>query len=67
MVRFQAARYVLDQIIGTPTERVEIKGDIDFRSMLADVVINLDGKQNDVVVIDHTQDYADDDEEQDDD
>ena len=50
MVRFQAAKYILDQIIGLPTQRVETKAQIEFESLLADVMVNADGSSDGMVV-----------------
>lgn len=50
MVRFQAAKYVLDQIIGLPTQRVEAKAQIEFESLLADVMVNPDGSEDAMVI-----------------
>lgn len=50
MVRFNAAKYVLDQIIGLPTQRVETKAQIEFESLLADVMVNPDGSTEGSVI-----------------
>ena len=50
MVRFQAAKYVLDQIIGLPTQRVEAKAQIEFESLLADVMVNPDGSEDGMII-----------------
>lgn len=50
MVRFQAAKYILDQIIGLPTQRVEAKAQIEFESLLADVMVNPDGSSDGIVI-----------------
>jgi hypothetical protein len=56
MVRFQAAKYVLDQIIGLPTQRVETKAQSDFESLLADVMVNEDGSEDAMVIdLDETE------------
>lgn len=50
MVRFNAAKYVLDQIIGLPTQRVETKAQIEFESLLADVMVNADGSEDGMII-----------------
>lgn len=50
MVRFNAAKYVLDQIIGLPTQRVEATAQIEFESLLADVMVNPDGSADGMVI-----------------
>lgn len=50
MVRFNAAKYVLDQIIGLPTQRVETKAQIEFESLLADVMVNPDGSEDGMII-----------------
>lgn len=44
LVRFQAAKYVLDQIIGVPVNKVEIEGNVSFKGLLAAVMVNPDGQ-----------------------
>jgi hypothetical protein len=62
MVRFQAAKYVLDQIIGLPTQRIEAKAQSDFESLLADVMVNEDGSEDAMVIdLDETEWEEDDD------
>lgn len=65
MVRFNAAKYVLDQIIGLPTQRVEAKAQTAFESLLADVMVNPDGSSDGMVIDlaegDWEEDDADDD------
>lgn len=55
MVRFQAAKYVLDQVIGLPTQRMEVKGEVEFHSMLADVIVNPDGEMDEVIDLDDSE------------
>lgn len=50
VVRFNAAKYILDQIIGLPTQRVETKAQIEFESLLADVMVNPDGSSDGMVI-----------------
>lgn len=47
LVRFQAAKYVLDQILGMPVNKVEVEGSINIRQFLADVMENPDGTRSD--------------------
>ena len=56
VVRFNAAKYILDQIIGLPTQRVETKAQIEFESLLADVMVNPDGSVDGTVIdLDETE------------
>lgn len=66
LVRFNAAKYVLDQIMGMPTQRQEITTDINVHTFLADVIVNPDG--NEVGQIENIMDavLVDEDDEQDD-
>lgn len=41
-VRLNAATYVLDQIIGKPTNPVEVTGNVALQSLMADVLVNDD-------------------------
>lgn len=73
MVRFNAAKYILDQIIGMPTQRVEVEEGASAAEFMADFLIELDGRQHRViegeVVLNFNEDAEDDedyDEEEDD-
>lgn len=47
LVRFNAAKYVLDQILGQPTQRVEVEQtESEVKRMLAAVMINPDGRED---------------------
>lgn len=45
MVRYKAAEYVLNQIMGMPTQRQEISASVNVQSFLADVMVNPDGSE----------------------
>lgn len=45
MVRYKAAEYVLNQIMGTPTARVEVDQTVNVQGFLADVIRNPDGNE----------------------
>lgn len=68
MVRFQAAKYVLDQIMGIPTAKVEVQGNINVRNFLADLLVNMDGRPAvqdaiDAEIVDDDEDDEDEDDE----
>jgi hypothetical protein len=73
MVRYNAARYILDQIIGMPTQRVEVEEGASAAEFMADFLIELDGRQHKVIEgevklnfnedADDDDDYDDDEEE----
>jgi hypothetical protein len=50
IVRYNAAKYVLDQIVGMPTARVHVEANVKFDNMLADVIVNHDGTTSDEVI-----------------
>lgn len=62
-VRVDAAKYVLNHIIGTPKARVEVNETNPIRDMMADVLVNPDGEASHMV-IDMPGDADDDDEEE---
>lgn len=65
LVRFQAAQYLLDQIVGKPTQRQEITADVNVHSFLADVMRNPDGQEHRVIegtVIEYDEEGDEDDE-----
>jgi hypothetical protein len=69
MVRFNAAKYILDQIIGMPTQRVEVEEGHSAAEFMADFLVELDGRQHKVLegeVVSLTFDEDYDDEEEDD-
>ena len=63
IVRFNAAKYVLDQIMGMPTQRVEQATTINVQSFLADVMVNPDGQK--AIEGEYTVTYDDDTEDDD--
>jgi hypothetical protein len=50
IVRYNAAKYVLDQVMGMPTARVHVEANVQFQDMLADVIVNHDGTSSDDVI-----------------
>jgi len=64
MVKYKAAEYVLNQIMGMPTQRVETEQSVSIQSFLADVIRNPDG--NEVRVIEGSVSGDDDGEDDDD-
>lgn len=65
-VRYDAARYVLDQVMGMPTQRTEITADVSVSTFLADVMENPDGTQyaiedGQVLDVEYDEDDEDDD------
>jgi len=45
MVRYMAAKYVLDQVVGLPTQRVQVEeSESNIKKMLSAVIRNPDGK-----------------------
>jgi hypothetical protein len=68
LVKFNAAKYVLDQIIGMPTQRVEIDESMSPAEFMADFLIELDGRKHRVIegqVEEEDVDEEDDDDEED--
>lgn len=61
MVRYKAAEYVLNQIMGSPKARVEVEAGEGFQDFLADVMRNPDGSTD---ILD--AEIVDDDDEEDD-
>lgn len=43
-VRLDAARYLLDQLIGKATAKVEVSGALDLQHILAAIMVNPDGR-----------------------
>lgn len=43
-VRLDAAKYLLDQLIGKPKTHVELSGGFDVRHFLAEIMVNPDGE-----------------------
>jgi hypothetical protein len=65
-VRYDAARYVLDQVMGMPTQRTEISAEVSVSTFLADVIENPDGTQysiedGQVLNVEYDEDDEDDD------
>jgi hypothetical protein len=56
-VRFQAAKYILDQTMGMATQRVEVQNNVKFTDMLADVIVNADGEMvhDDAIDLDESE------------
>lgn len=61
-VRVDAAKYVLNHVIGTPTARVEVSETNPIADLMADVLVNPDGEPSHMV-IDMPADWDDDEEE----
>jgi hypothetical protein len=64
MVRYNAAKYILDQIIGMPTQRVEINEGPKIQDILAEFMEEVDGSRHRVIegtVVEGDEDYDDDD------
>jgi hypothetical protein len=67
-VRLSAATYVLDQIIGKPTQHVEVEGNVVLESLMAKVLVNPDGSTaHPVIDGEVVEDEEDDDDDSDDD
>jgi hypothetical protein len=49
LVKFQAAKYILDQIVGMPTQRVEVDGEVNVATFMAEFIVELDGRQHQVI------------------
>lgn len=68
-VKLQAAQYILDQVIGKPTARVEVEGSVQIQHMLANVLVNPDGEDAhpviENVINSEVADIVDDDEDDD--
>lgn len=60
-VKYQAATYILDQIIGRPTQAVEIEGNVKLEGLLAAIVVNPDGSEAHPVVEGYVEEITDDD------
>lgn len=45
IVRFNSAQYILNQVMGMPTQRTEISATVNVQSFLADVMVNPDGSE----------------------
>jgi len=67
LVKFNAAKYILDQIIGMPTQRVEIDEGPTAAEFMADFLIELDGRKHKVIEGEVTNIFDEDDDEEDDD
>jgi hypothetical protein len=67
LVRFNAAKYILDQIIGMPTQRVEVKEDVSAAEFLAEFMVELDGRKHRVIEGQAIVNFDDTDEDDDDD
>lgn len=61
-VKYQAATYVLDQIIGRPVAQVEIEGNVKLEGLLAAIIVNPDGSEAHPVVEGYVEEEPDDDE-----
>lgn len=73
LVKFQAAKYVLDQIVGMPTQRVDVNEGPGVAEFMADFLVELDGRKHKVIegevlsnVFDEDDDEYDDEDEEDD-
>lgn len=63
-VKLEAAKYVMDQIIGKATTKVELSGKLDLKHFLAEVMVNPDGEDAHPVIEGFVEDpEATDDEE----
>lgn len=43
--RLDAAKYVLDQVIGKPTNTVEVTGNVQLEHLMGSILVNPDGEQ----------------------
>jgi hypothetical protein len=66
LVRFQAAQYVLNQIMGMPTVRTESTVDVNVHTFLADIIRNPDGVEHPIIQGTYAE-VVDDEEDDDDD
>jgi len=66
LVKFQAAKYILDQIIGMPTQRVDVNEGPTAAEFMADFLIELDGRKHRVIEGTVSNIFDDDDDEEDD-
>lgn len=64
IVRFQAAQYVLNQIMGMPTIRTEGTVDVNVHAFLADVIRNPDGVEHPVIEGTYTVEEEEDDDDE---
>ena len=62
LVRFQAAQYILNQIMGMPTVRTESTVDVNVHNFLADIIRNPDGVEHPVIEGTYAEEVDDDDE-----
>ena len=65
-VKFEAAKYVLDQVMGMPTQRTEITAEVSVSTFLADVMENPDGtrvsiEDGEILDVPYDEDDEDDD------
>jgi hypothetical protein len=49
-VRADCAKYIINQVIGTPTAKVEVAGASKFESLMADILVNPDGEASHMVI-----------------
>lgn len=66
MVRFNAAKYILDQLIGMPTQRVDINEGPTAAEFMADFLVELDGRSHKVIEGDVVLNFDEDDDDEDD-
>lgn len=62
-VKFQAAQYVLDQIIGKPSSKVELSGSVELQHILAKIMVNPDGEDAHPVIEGYVEEELIDDDE----
>lgn len=64
VVRLQASQYVINQVMGMPTIRQEIQGEVNVQAFLAEVMRNPNGEEHRVIegtIVDRGEDEDDDD------
>lgn len=62
-VKLQAATYILDQVAGKPTTKVELSGSVKLEQVLAEVMVNPDGEDAHPVIDGYVVEEEDDDDE----
>lgn len=67
LVKFQAAKYILDQIIGMPTQRIDVNEGPSAAEFMADFLIELDGRKHKVIEGEVGNIFDEDDDDEDDD
>lgn len=62
--KLSAATYILDQVIGKPTQHVEVEGNVKLDTLLAAVIVNPDGEEAHPVIEGTFEEVEDDDDDE---